>query len=203
MNELREGAGRIHDELDIAEREWNEWVIARLRVGEVLAPDDEVVGPASENLPDRAELPVRSEPAEEAKPRSVVPMWRAGLAWSALSTDNQRILQALAPARSRSAELRGDGCLLRPGPGAREGGGAAVEGEATGRTGVAGRAGAGPVHARAGHGRARRRGMSIHINRQTALSPAGFLPAGRSRRARAREPGQRHTRRLPPPCCRT
>ncbi|MFK0160848.1 hypothetical protein ACIQVK_53585 [Streptomyces sp. NPDC090493] len=34
--------------------------------------------------------------SESAKSKSVVPMWRAGLAWSALSVDYQRILRVLA-----------------------------------------------------------------------------------------------------------
>jgi hypothetical protein len=94
VDELREEADRIHAELDVAEREWNEWVIARSRVGEVLAPDGDAV--ASED-PRRCDgQPVRPEPADAAKPKSVVPMWRAGLSWSALSVDYQRILQALA-----------------------------------------------------------------------------------------------------------
>jgi hypothetical protein len=98
VDDLREEADRIQAELDVAEREWNEWVIARSRVGEVLAPgDDAVVGPAaSAGLPAPSGQPVRSGPAGAAKPKSVVPMWRAGLAWSALSADYQRILQALA-----------------------------------------------------------------------------------------------------------
>ncbi|MFD3658178.1 hypothetical protein [Streptomyces sp. NPDC058620] len=98
VDDLREEADRIQAELDVAEREWNEWVIARSRVGEVLAPGgDAVVGPAaSAGLPASSGQPVRSGPAGAAKPKSVVPMWRAGLAWSALSADYQRILQALA-----------------------------------------------------------------------------------------------------------
>ncbi|SEK55797.1 hypothetical protein [Streptacidiphilus jiangxiensis] len=91
---LREEADRIHAELEVAEREWNEWVIARSRVGEVLAPDDYVT--ASEGQHQSAVQRVRPEPAEAAKPKSVVPLWRAGLAWAALSVDYQRILQALA-----------------------------------------------------------------------------------------------------------
>ncbi|GAA2281504.1 hypothetical protein GCM10010430_79430 [Kitasatospora cystarginea] len=89
VDELREEADRIHAELAVAEQEWNEWVIARSRVGEVLtSTSDAVVGPdASMDLPDPGEQQVRLEPAEAAKPKSVVPMWRAGLAWSALSVD--------------------------------------------------------------------------------------------------------------------
>ncbi|MEU9204638.1 hypothetical protein [Streptomyces sp. NPDC048332] len=37
--------------------------------------------------------------SETAKPKSVVPVWRVGLAWSALSADYQRIVQALADRR--------------------------------------------------------------------------------------------------------
>ncbi|MFE9455194.1 hypothetical protein [Streptomyces sp. NPDC006739] len=94
VDELREEADRVQAELAVAEREWKEWVIARSRVGEVLAPVDETEDHA------RTE---RAMPAEEAssasraaKPKSQVPMWREGLAWSVLSIDYQRILQALA-----------------------------------------------------------------------------------------------------------
>lgn len=63
-------------------------------MGEVLGPDDDVV--ASEDQRHSDGQPVRPEPADAAKPKSVVPMWRAGLSWAALSVDYQRILQALA-----------------------------------------------------------------------------------------------------------
>ncbi|WP_406192137.1 hypothetical protein OH807_00375 [Kitasatospora sp. NBC_01560] len=98
VDALREEADRIQAELVVAERDWNEWVIARSRVGEVLSPgEDDTTGPdAAEELPDRGEPPVLPASSEAAKPKSVVPMWRAGLAWSALSADYQRILQILA-----------------------------------------------------------------------------------------------------------
>ncbi|MFJ9448618.1 hypothetical protein ACIRRH_43525 [Kitasatospora sp. NPDC101235] len=97
VDELREEADRIQAELAVAEQEWNEWVIARSRVGEVLAPDGAIVDPdASEGLPAPGGQPVRPGPTAAAKPKSVVPMWHAGLAWSALSVDYQRVLQALA-----------------------------------------------------------------------------------------------------------
>ncbi|MEU9204637.1 hypothetical protein [Streptomyces sp. NPDC048332] len=38
VDALREEAVRIQAELVVAEREWNEWFIARSRVGEVLSP---------------------------------------------------------------------------------------------------------------------------------------------------------------------
>ncbi|MFJ3794373.1 hypothetical protein [Kitasatospora sp. NPDC090091] len=94
VDELRGEADRIHAELVVAEREWNEWVIARSRVGEVLAPDDDAVESEGRRHPEGQA--VRSEPAVAAKPKSVVPLWPAGLAWSALSEDYQRILHALA-----------------------------------------------------------------------------------------------------------
>ncbi|GGV50993.1 hypothetical protein GCM10010495_80780 [Kitasatospora herbaricolor] len=98
VDALREEADRVQAELVAAEREWNEWVIARSRVGEVLSPDegDTVGADAAEEPSDRggpSSLPVSSA---AAKPKSVVPVWRAGLAWSALSADYQRIVQALA-----------------------------------------------------------------------------------------------------------
>ncbi|MFG2848941.1 hypothetical protein ACGF12_38220 [Kitasatospora sp. NPDC048296] len=98
VDELREEADRIQAELAVAERDWNEWVIARSRVGEVLAPTDGgAAGPgSSEDLRDPGEPGMRPEAPDAAKPKSVVPMWRVGLAWSALSVDYQRIVQVLA-----------------------------------------------------------------------------------------------------------
>ncbi|MFF4466879.1 hypothetical protein ACFY13_46505 [Streptomyces mirabilis] len=82
----------------MAERDWNEWVIAWPRVGEVLAPGEgDVAGPdVAVDLPDGGEQSVPAGASEPAKSKSVVPMWRAGLAWSALSVDYQRILCVLA-----------------------------------------------------------------------------------------------------------
>lgn len=103
VDELRQEADRIHAELDVAERKWNEWVIARSRVGEVLAPGADTSASEDERHP--GGQPLRSESADAAKPKSVAPMWRAGLSWAALSVDYQRILQALA-----------DGSRLAQGP---------------------------------------------------------------------------------------
>ncbi|MGW0886166.1 hypothetical protein [Streptomyces sp. NPDC002671] len=98
VDALREEADRIQAELVVAEREWNEWVIARSRVAEVLSPGEgDVADPdAAEEPSYRGELPVPPASSEAAKPKSVVPMWRAGLAWSVLSAEYQRIVQALA-----------------------------------------------------------------------------------------------------------
>lgn len=96
VDTLREEADRIQAELVVAERELNEWVIARSRVSEVLSPGD-VAGPGdAEEPPDRGEPPALPGSSEAAKPKSVVPVWRASLAQSALSADYQRIVQALA-----------------------------------------------------------------------------------------------------------
>jgi hypothetical protein len=92
---LREEADRIQAELAAAEQEWQEWAIARRRVDTVLAPgggdtaDTEVTAD-----PRDADAP--SAPRDAVKPRSQVPVWREGLAWSVLSVDYQRILQVLA-----------------------------------------------------------------------------------------------------------
>ncbi|MEV8099283.1 hypothetical protein [Kitasatospora sp. NPDC085879] len=98
LDELREEADRIQAELVVAEREWNEWVIARSRVDEVLSPGegDAAAPDVAEEPSDRGEPPLPSASSEAAKLKSVVPMWREGLAWSALPVDYQRILQALA-----------------------------------------------------------------------------------------------------------
>lgn len=92
VEELREEADRVQAELVVAEQDWSEWVIARSRVGEVLA-----LGGAGDAAPDSTGgLRETGPQTEPAKPKSVVPVWRAGLAWSVLSMDYQRILRVLS-----------------------------------------------------------------------------------------------------------
>ncbi|MFE2474297.1 hypothetical protein [Streptomyces mirabilis] len=92
---LREEADRIQAELAAAEQEWQEWAIARRRVDTVLAPDGgNTAGTEVTEGPRDADAP--PEPRDAAKPKSQVPVWRQGLAWSVLSVDYQRILTALA-----------------------------------------------------------------------------------------------------------
>ncbi|MEU4097895.1 hypothetical protein [Streptomyces sp. NPDC026673] len=88
MDELREKADRIQAELAVVEREWNEWVIARSRVGEVLAPGDDDGTDAGKDLADAGQPPTAASFSGAAKPKSVVPMCRAGPAWPALSADH-------------------------------------------------------------------------------------------------------------------
>jgi hypothetical protein len=83
----------------VAELEWQEWVIARRRVDTVLAPDGGSAA-GTEITPDPQDADTKPAPRDAAKPKSQVPVWRQGLAWSVLSVDYQRILQALAD-RSR------------------------------------------------------------------------------------------------------
>ncbi|MFG2557015.1 hypothetical protein [Streptomyces sp. NPDC048581] len=92
---LREEADRIQAELAAAEQEWQEWAIARRRVGTVLASDNGNIADqeAAHGPPD---ADTRSASGQAAKPKSQVPVWREGMAWSVLSVDYQRILTALA-----------------------------------------------------------------------------------------------------------
>ncbi|MGA6160998.1 hypothetical protein ACPEIC_47770 [Stenotrophomonas sp. NPDC087984] len=92
---LREEADRIQAELAAAEQEWQEWAIARRRVGTVLAPDGGNIAD-EEAVPGPRDADARSALRQAAKPKSQVPVWREGLAWSVLSVDYQRILEVLA-----------------------------------------------------------------------------------------------------------
>ncbi|MER6529939.1 hypothetical protein [Streptomyces sp. NPDC001508] len=92
---LRQEADRIQAELAAAEQEWQEWAIARRRVSTVLAPDGgDVADP--EAAPGPRDADTHLVPGQAAKPKSQVPVWREGLACSALSVDYQRILTTLA-----------------------------------------------------------------------------------------------------------
>jgi hypothetical protein len=166
VDELREEADRIQTELAAAEQEWQEWMIARRRVETVLAPDSGTTADTGvADDPRAADAP--STPREAAKPKSQVPVWQEGLAWSALSVDYQRKphrARGPGPAWAGADDLSGAGRIDRHGPGASAGGGAAVEGETPGRAGLAGRTAAGPVHPRPRRERARRRVMSRVID---------------------------------------
>ncbi|MEU1599133.1 hypothetical protein ABZ468_41580 [Streptomyces sp. NPDC005708] len=99
VEELREEADRIQAELAVAERDWQEWVISRSRVGEVLAPAKEMEQGHAQAVPiasaAEGQAGQTSSAPEAAKPKSQVPVWHEGLAWTALSVDYQRILTAL------------------------------------------------------------------------------------------------------------
>lgn len=96
VDELREEADRIQVELAVAEREWKEWAIARSKVGEVLAPEQDHTQVEQEVPTAEGRGGTAPQVPEAAKPKSQVPMWREGLDWSVLSVDYQRILKVAA-----------------------------------------------------------------------------------------------------------
>ncbi|WP_328724225.1 hypothetical protein [Streptomyces sp. NBC_00259] len=94
---LRGEADRIEAELVVAEQEWQEWTIARQRVGVLLsALGDGSADAVAAREPGDAGTRAEAPPTAAAKPKSQVPVWRQGLAGVALSVDYQRIVQALA-----------------------------------------------------------------------------------------------------------
>ena len=99
---LREEADRIQAELVVAEQEWQEWAIARRRVGWSALGD----GGRRAMWPPGS----RATPAEprrrrrRQKPKSQVPVWRQGLAGVALSVDYQRILR---PSPTGTGSIKG------------------------------------------------------------------------------------------------
>ncbi len=100
---LREEADRVLAELAAAETDWQEWVIARQRVGEVLsvprAREAGVADTTAVQEPCGPELePVVEVPA--ARAGSIVPVWRPALTADVLAADYQRILALLAGHRS-------------------------------------------------------------------------------------------------------
>ncbi|WP_199843735.1 hypothetical protein [Streptomyces formicae] len=72
VDALREQADRIQAELVAAEREWNEWVIARSCVGEALSPSEgDTTGPAADKEPsDRGESPALPASSDRSGPHS-------------------------------------------------------------------------------------------------------------------------------------
>jgi hypothetical protein len=110
---LREEADRVLAELAEAETDWQEWLIARQRVGEVLsvprvreaeaappvpAQEPSVAAPEAEPV---AGVPAGVPAPGAARAGSIVPVWRPALTADVLAVDYQRILSALAERRSR------------------------------------------------------------------------------------------------------
>ncbi|MFD7499033.1 hypothetical protein ACFV8T_43380 [Streptomyces sp. NPDC059832] len=92
---LREEADRVQAELAAAEEEWQEWAIARRRVGTVLGSDGGNIA-GEKGAPSPRDVDVCSAPGQAAKPKSQVPVWREGPSRSVMSVDYQRIIEALA-----------------------------------------------------------------------------------------------------------
>lgn len=107
---LREEADRVLAELAQAETDWQEWLIARPRVDEVLSAPQRsetgAVGPVSVEdscVPEAAaEVPSVGAPAlGAARAGSIVPVWRPALTADVLEVDYQQILAALAERRTK------------------------------------------------------------------------------------------------------
>ncbi|MFJ9446801.1 hypothetical protein ACIRRH_33820 [Kitasatospora sp. NPDC101235] len=107
---LREKADRVLAELAEAETDWQEWLIARQRVDEVLsAPRSVEAGgvdlvpverPCGSELEPGPEVPAQVHQPRAARAGSIVPVWRPGVSAAVLAVDYQRILTALAERRS-------------------------------------------------------------------------------------------------------
>ncbi|WP_206697811.1 hypothetical protein [Streptomyces sp. WAC00263] len=109
---LREGADQVLAELAEAEMDWEGWVIARQRVGGVLAVPSvqetasAVAVPATDESAGPGSVPPRHaavSPVKAARAGSIVPVWRPGLEAGALAVEYQRILQVLTKRRPAGA----------------------------------------------------------------------------------------------------
>ncbi|MGW3985129.1 hypothetical protein [Streptomyces mirabilis] len=105
--EERERAARrrveeLQAELEAAQSEWDEWLIARRRVSEVWDDGGETAGQDGEagKTPDGSEVAVSSS----ARPGSVVPPWRQGLSAEMLSPEYQQVMRLLAERRATGGE---------------------------------------------------------------------------------------------------
>ncbi|MET7726881.1 hypothetical protein [Streptomyces mirabilis] len=110
---LREEADQVLAELAETETDWERWVIARQRVGGVLAVPSvqesasAVAVPATDESAGPGSVPPRhaaASPAKAVRAGSIVPVWRPGLEAGALAVEYQRILQVLTERRPARAE---------------------------------------------------------------------------------------------------
>ncbi|MFF7928843.1 hypothetical protein ACFZDP_48725 [Streptomyces mirabilis] len=94
---LREGADQVLAELADEETDWEGWVIARQRVGGVLAPPSvqETASAVAVPAADESAEPGAASLVKAARAGSIVPVWRPGLEAGALAVECQRNLQVL------------------------------------------------------------------------------------------------------------
>ncbi|MFB6963547.1 hypothetical protein ACFCYB_43240 [Streptomyces sp. NPDC056309] len=104
--EERERAARkrveeLQAELEAAQSEWDEWLIARRRVGEVWG-GDETAGRDGE----AARTPGGNEATapSAARPGSVVPPWREGLGAEVLAAEYRQVMGLLAERRATGGQ---------------------------------------------------------------------------------------------------
>lgn len=115
--EERERAARkrveeLQAELEAAQSEWDEWLIARRRVGEVW-DGGETAGRDGET--GRAPGGNEATAPSAARPGSVVPVWREGLSAEVLAPEYQQVMGLLAERRATGAgplNCREITCLL-------------------------------------------------------------------------------------------
>lgn len=109
---LRAEADQVLAELAETETDWEGWVIARQRVGGVLAVPSvqesasAVAVPATDESAGPGSMPPRhaaASPVKAARAGSIVPEWRPGLEAGALAVEYQRILQVLTERRPAGA----------------------------------------------------------------------------------------------------
>ncbi|MEU5647699.1 hypothetical protein [Streptomyces milbemycinicus] len=105
--EERERAARkrveeLQAELEAAQSEWDEWLIARRRVGEVWDDGGETAGQDGEagKTSDGSEAAV----PVAAKSGSVVPLWREGLSAEVLAPEYQQVMGLLAERRAAGGQ---------------------------------------------------------------------------------------------------
>jgi hypothetical protein len=106
--EERERAARkrveeLQAELEAAQSEWDEWLVARRRVGEVWGDGGETAGQDGEagKTSDGSEAAV----PVAAKSGSVVPVWREGLSAEVLAPEYQQVMGLLAERRAVGGQL--------------------------------------------------------------------------------------------------
>ncbi|AWW43234.1 hypothetical protein [Streptomyces cadmiisoli] len=97
----RKRVEELQAELEAAQSEWDEWLVARRRVGEVwdareTADQQAVAGMTPEG--NRARTPA------VVKPGSLVPVWREGLSAEVLAPEYQQVMGLLAERRTTGGE---------------------------------------------------------------------------------------------------
>ncbi|MEU9239958.1 hypothetical protein, partial [Streptomyces sp. NPDC048385] len=97
----RKRVEELQAELEAAQSEWDEWLIARRRVSEVWnvgesAGQEAVAGKRPEG--DKARTP------SAAKPGALVPVWREGLSAHVLAPEYQQVMGLLAERRATGGQ---------------------------------------------------------------------------------------------------